>query len=281
MSVFNWPELVVGAMRLGVWGVKFIEQCLELGLDCFDHADIYGSYTTEAEFGQVLKAQPDLSEKIRIITKCGIQFVSDNRPQYPVKAYSSSKAHILKSVENSLRYLSRDYLDVLLIHRPDYLMVADEIVEAFRTLQDQGKVLHFGVSNFNPQQFNYLHSEFSLITNQIEFSLLQNHALDDGTLLQAQKSGVRPMAWSPLGGAKLFEAGNPVLLKLQQLAEKYSCEPDALAYAWLRKHPSRPVPVLGSSKLDRIKIAMSSLQVDLERQDWYALLETARGEELP
>ena len=157
---------IIGTMRLGTWGSqlstteyeKFIEGCLELGLVDFDHADIYGHYTTEEDFGNVLKSRKDLRDKMRITTKCGIKLISENRPNHKIKSYDLSAKHILESVDLSLSNLKTDYIDILLLHRPDYLFNPYEIAEAFATLKKEGKVLGFGVSNFTPSQFDLLYS---------------------------------------------------------------------------------------------------------------------------
>ena len=173
-------QFIVGTMRLGKWGVnmssfeieKFIEGCLENELLDFDHADIYGSYSTEADFGAVLKIRSDLRDKIRITTKCGIKMVSENRPKHEIKSYDLTKKHIKISVENSLKALQRDYIDTLLLHRPDFLIDPHDIADAFTELKKEGKVNHFGVSNFSTSQFDLLHTIFPLKTHQVEISLL-------------------------------------------------------------------------------------------------------------
>lgn len=290
----NLPPLVIGAMRLGNWGAKlnttaletFVQGCLELGLTAFDHADIYGDYTTEAELGEVLKVSPSLRSQLQLITKCGIRTMTDNRPKHKIKSYDSSAAHIVKSVETSLQNFQTDYLDMLLIHRPDYLMEPDEIAQAFTQLREQGKVLHFGVSNFTPSQFNLLNDSFELVTNQVEISLLKRDALEDGTLDQCMQLGVRPMAWSPLGGGALFtDAADEDIQRIinaeEALCSKYNCELDTLLYAWLLRHPAGIIPVTGTSKLERIKSAHAALGIELKREDWYALLEAAVGRRVP
>lgn len=293
MKKISLPRLVIGAMRLGSWGAQlnkteleiFVKGCLELGLTAFDHADIYGDYTTEAEFGDVLKRNSSLRSQIQLITKCGIRMLAANRPNHRIKSYDSSAAHIVKSVETSLQNLHSDYLDLLLLHRPDYLMEPDEIAKAFDHLKEQGKVLHFGASNFTPSQFEMLIDRFELVTNQVEISLLNRDSLDDGTLDQCLQFGVQPMAWSPLGGGVLFtDAASEDVQRItrvgKELCAKYNCELDTLLYAWLLLHPSGIIPVTGTSKLERIKSAHASLSIELEREDWYILLEAAVGHQV-
>ena len=284
---------IIGTMRLGTWGSqlstteyeKFIEGCLELGLVDFDHADIYGHYTTEEDFGNVLKSRKDLRDKMRITTKCGIKLISENRPNHKIKSYDLSAKHILESVDLSLSNLKTDYIDVLLLHRPDYLFNPYEIAEAFATLKKEGKVLGFGVSNFTPSQFDLLYSLTPLVTNQVEISILHRNAFEDGTLDQCQKLKVIPTAWSPLGGGSLFgKTSTPeieaIKKVLDSLVKKYNAAHDLLLFAWRRQHPSGIVPVLGTSKLERINTAHQALSIDLTHEEWYMLWEAALGREI-
>ena len=287
------PRVVAGVMRWGEWGAQLstpqlrslVEGCLEAGVTAFDHADIYGHYTEEAAFGQVLAEAPALRSRMTLVTKCGIRLVTPRRPGHRLKSYDASRAHIVASAEASLRALRTDALDVLLLHRPDYLLDADEAAEAFRVLRESGKVRAFGVSNFTTHQFGLLRDRWpDLLTNQLELSLKQHAALDDGTLDQAQRLRCAPMVWSPLGGGALLgSAGSsPTRLsaKLTELARRHGTTPDVVAYAWVLRHPSRPAVVTGSSKLERIVRARAALDIDLPREDWYELLEAARGEEV-
>lgn len=290
----EFSPIIVGVMRLGVWGVnmstddleKYIDQCLDLGLQDFDHADIYGHYTEEARFGKVVKRRPDLKSKIRLTTKCGIKMLADNRPSHKIKSYDSSKAHIITSAENSLRELGVDCLDLYLIHRPDYLMDPAEIAEAVEDLKKAGKIKAFGVSNFTPSQFDLLHSYTPLATNQIEVSLLHLNALDDGSLDQCIKHNIAPTAWSPFGGGSIFSAtDDPRVQRIRktaaQLGEKYAASIDQILLAWLFRHPSGIVPIVGSSKIERIQHAAKAANLMLSREDWYELLQASRGEEVP
>ena len=278
-------------MRLGQWGQKmntneyqaFIEGCLALGLNDFDHADIYGHYTTEAEFGAVLKNNSSLRSKLQITTKCGIKLTAENRPVHTIKSYDSSKDHILASVENSLRDLHTDYIDVLLIHRPDVLLNPREVAEAFNQLQAQGKVKYFGVSNFSPSQFEMLHTFVPLITNQVEASITHLNPFFDGTFDQSLQLGLRPTIWSPFGGGDIFtyqEKNKKILAATKPLMEKYNITLDQLLLAWLFKHPARLIPVLGTSRLERVEAAKEALNVEITHEEWYELLEASRGEEV-
>ncbi len=294
-NTLTFSPLIIGMMRFGVWGVdmntkdleRFIDQCIDLGLTDFDHADIYGHYTEEGRFGQVIKRRPDLKSKIQITTKCGIRLVTPNRPDYKIASYESTKPHIIASAEQSLKELGVDQLDLLLIHRPDYLMHPAEIAEAVEQLKKQGKIKHFGVSNFTPSQFELLHSYTPLVNNQIEVSLLHRHPLEDGTLDQCMRLGTIPTAWSPFGGGALFvsKSDKPAIQRItdaaQVLQEKYNAAFDQLLLAWLLKHPSGIIPVLGTTKIARIEKAKEALSINLSHEDWYILLEAAVGEQVP
>ncbi|MEM9075836.1 MAG: aldo/keto reductase [Bacteroidota bacterium] len=285
--------LIIGTMRLGTWGSqlstseyeKFIEGCLELGLKDFDHADIYGHYTTEEDFGKVLESRKDLRDKMRITTKCGIKLISENRPNHSIKSYDLSAKHIFECVDLSLENLKTDYIDVLLLHRPDYLFNPYEIAKVFEQLKQSGKVLEFGVSNFSPSQFDLLHSITTLVTNQVEISILQRNAFEDGTLDQCQKHNIIPTAWSPLGGGSLFGKTTSTEMEaikkvLDTLGEKYHASHDQILYAWLKKHPAGIVPVLGTSKLERIQTAYKALDIALTHEEWYLLWQAALGREI-
>ena len=275
-------------MRWGEWGADLppaayealVRGCLEHEVTCFDHADIYGGYTEEARFGRVLAQAPHLREDMTLVTKCGIRMVAEARPRHAHKSYDSNPEHIRHSVEGSLRALRTDRLDVLLLHRPDYLMDADAVAECFARLRDEGKVLAFGTSNFTVAQFELLRSRFpDLLTNQIELSLKRDAALDDGTLEQAQRLGCRPMIWSPLAGGALF-GEDAASRKLAEVAERRGVPPDVVAYAWVLAHPSRPSVVTGSARLERILRARAAERLGLSRAEWYELLEAGRGHEV-
>ena len=282
------PPTIAGVMRWGAWGANLspvayealVRGCLDGGVTSFDHADIYGDYTEEARFGQVLAKAPTLRDGMTLVTKCGIRMVAAARPGHAHKSYDSSPEHIRASVEGSLRALRTDHLDVLLLHRPDYLMDADAVAECFGRLREEGKVLAFGTSNFSTAQFDLLHDRFpDLLTNQVELSLRQAAALDDGTLDQAQRLRCRPMVWSPLAGGELFAEG-PLSRKLAEVAERHGVTPDVVAYAWALAHPSRPSVVTGSARLERILRARAAEALALSRAEWYELLEAARGREV-
>ena len=282
--------IVAGMWRLREWKldtpgtVHWIEQALDLGITTFDHADVYGQYSCEATFGEALAASPGLRERLQLVTKCGIKIVAPARPQHAVKSYDTSRAHITASVENSLRALRTDRIDLLLIHRLDALMDPDEVAGTFATLRQQGKVLHFGLSNHPPPQFAMLHRRIALITNQIEFSPLQMVALDDGTLDQATDLALPPMIWSPLGGGRLLRAQDEqaqrVRAVLESLGRVRGLSAATMAYAWIRRHPSKPVPITGSGRIDALREATAALDVQLSAEDWYRVWQASTNREV-
>ena len=283
-------EIVAGLWRLHEWRldvparVRWIEQALELGITSFDHADIYGGYGVEALFGEALAAAPGLRERLQIVTKCGIRLVSPARPQNRAHAYDSSRAHVLASVDASLAALRTDLIDLLLIHRPDLLMQPDELADTFRALQAAGKVQAFGVSNHGPRAFEMLHRRFPLATNQVELSPLQMAALADGTLEQAVDLGLRPMAWSPLGRGLLFgddEHARRVRGLLEELGRPLGVSAATMAYAWIRRHPSRPRPITGTGRAEGLREAVAALGVELSAEDWYRVWQASMGHALP
>ena len=283
--------VVAGLWRLPEWQlstaglVDWIEQALALGITSFDHADVYGGYTVEAQFGDALASAPGLRGRMQIVTKCGIKAVAPAKPAHGIGSYDTSRAHVLASVENSLRVLRTDRIDLLLIHRPDLLMDPDELAEALRLLLAAGKVLHFGVSNHTPGQVAMLRKRHPVATNQIEFSPLQMRALADGTLEQCTDLGMRPMIWSPLAGGRLFSSADAqaerVRTVLQQLAEQHGSTLATVAYAWVLRHPSRPHPVTGSRRIAALQEAVAALKVQLSAEDWYRVWVASMGHGVP
>jgi predicted oxidoreductase len=285
----NLSPVIAGAWRLADWGfgiddrLAWIDGCIDRGLTSFDHADIYGGYQVETLFGEALARQPGWRSRMQLISKCGIRLVTPARPTHRVKSYDTGDAHVRASVEHSLRALHTDHLDLLLIHRPDMLLDADQLADTFARLQREGKVLHFGASNFMPAQFELLHSRFPLCTNQVECSPLHTTALHDGTLDQAQRLRLRPMIWSPLAGGRLFgnePATVPLRQTLAELAEAHGVSPTTLALAWLMRHPSRPLPVIGSRRLQAADEAMAASRLMLPAEDWDRIWTAGVGHEV-
>lgn len=290
LPTFSLSQLVYGVWR---WDEKtqsekdistLIDTCLSLGIDSFDHADIYNDYANEAFFGKLLKDNPSKRHQIKIITKCGIQLLSQKKPLTKVKHYDYSKDHITSSVEQSLTNLNTDYIDLLLLHRPSPLLNADVVAQTLSSLVLSGKVKHIGVSNFTPAQFQLLQSrlDIPLITNQIELNFNQLQPLIDGSIDFLYERKIKPMIWSPLGGGSIFEHGKVALNKpFQLLGAKYQVGADVLSLAWLLKHPAQLIPVIGTVKTERIISAVKACSIDLELQEWFQLYEAAMGNEVP
>ncbi len=279
-----FSRIVAGAWRWHTVSAdqveKIVHTALDQGITTFDHADIYGDHSNEEVFGNVLRKNPGLRRQMQLISKCGIKFPSGKRQDTHVKHYDTSSDHITWSVENSLRMLGTDTLDLLLIHRPDPLMNPEEVAETFAQLRSQGKVNHFGVSNFTPSQFRMLQSYLAipLVTNQIEISLSRLDPFFNGDLDALMELRVSPMAWSPLAGGKSFAVDEREVF---QMAARYDCSYSQLSLAWLMKHPSGIFPIIGTTKPERIEEAARSINVNLDRQDWFALLKWVMGKEVP
>lgn len=277
-------------MTWGIWGKEFsqkemitlLHHCIENEITTFDHADIYGSYTTEALFGNAFAESGIKREDIQLISKCGIQYLSDNRKN-KVKHYDLSKDYIIWSVNESLRHLQTEYLDLLLLHRPSPLMQPYEIKEAIEQLKRQGKIKDFGVSNFTPSQMEMIGAKSPIAVNQIEFSITQHTAMYDGALDLMLTKDILPMAWSPLGYVfrEDTEQTRRIHKQLGKLMEKYKATEDQLLLAWILKHPAHIHPVIGTTTADRISNAAKAQHLDLELEDWFLLLAASQGHKVP
>jgi predicted oxidoreductase len=287
-------RIVHGLWRLAEWNrseretVGLLHDCLKQGITTFDHADIYGGYTCEERFGAALAASGIDRLSLQLVTKCGIKLISANRPHHKVHCYDTSCSHILASVENSLKCLRTDYIDLLLIHRPDPLTDPREINEAFVRLRQSGRVHYFGVSNFLPSQFELLASKLDvpLVTNQIEYSVVHLDAHADGSLDLCQRLEICPMAWSPLGGGRLFRDDSERAKRLRETLRRIGrdlggASVDQVAIAWILKHPAQFVPVLGTGKIDRIKRAVESLDLELSPEQWFEIRLASLGQDVP
>lgn len=283
-------RIVAGMWRMVEWGmtveqrIALIEQCIAMGVSSFDHADIYGNYGVEGLFGEALRAQPSLRDRIQLVSKCGIKLLSNKRPDHRIQHYDTTAGHIVASVEESLRQLHTDRLDLLLIHRPDPLMDFDEIAGAFTRLQQAGKVLHVGVSNFSRQQFEALNRRVELATNQVEFSPLHLAPMFDETFDGLQDLGVAPMIWSPLAGGRLFTSNDAnaenLRLVVKEIADRLHQPFASVIFAWIMQLPSRPIPLTGSGRIEAIAVAVAGAGFTLSRTDWFAILRAARGHEV-
>ena len=282
---------IVGCMRWGVWGENFttnqyeqiIHQCLEIGLDIFDHADIYGHYTTEADFGYALKGNTSLRNQIKIITKCGINMLTPNRPNHAIKSYDTSASHITKSVEQSLQNFHTDYIDALLIHRPDILMHVEEIAATITTLKNAGKIKSFGVSNFTTSQVALLNKYIPVEHHQVEISVTNLNAFDNGVIDQCQLENIEAQSWSPMGNGIFTEhtaQHTRILAEAENLAKTYECSVNQILLAFLYAHPSQIVPVIGTTKFERIQDAAKAMEIELTREDFYKLWTASKGKEV-
>lgn len=276
-------------MTWGSWGKQLskkemaglINHCVENGLTTFDHADIYGDYSTESDFGKAFVESGVRRSDIQLIGKCGIQMTSGRENQ--LKHYEYGKDYIIWSAEESLRKLNAEYLDLFLLHRPSPLMEPNEIAQAVHHLQDSGKIKRFGISNFTPSQIAMLEKEIPISANQVEFSLTCPAPMYDGTWDDCVAYRRTAMAWSPLGS--IFRVNNDrtkaIKKKLATLGEKYNADESQLLLAWMLKPPAKPHPVIGTTTKERITSSAKAAQLDLELQDWFALLEASNGHEVP
>ncbi len=290
-AALTLSPIVAGAWRMAELNLspqdrlRWIEENLELGITSFDHADIYGGYQVESLFGEALALAPGLRQRLQLVSKCGIKLVSPARPQNRFHCYDTSFAHVRASVDESLRALRTDHLDVLLIHRPDALLDAGELADTFDGLRRAGKVRHFGVSNFTPSQLELLHARTPLTTNQVELSPLHLDPLHDGTLDQCQRLGLRPMIWSPLAGGRLFSGEDERALRvrgeLTRLAGELGVSITTLVFAWLVRHPSRPLPIVGSRRIEAAREAVAALDLRLAPEQWYRVWTASAGHEVP
>ncbi len=272
-------------MNWGVWDKKLNTQemihliniCIENKVTTFDHADIYGGYTTEAEFGKAFGESKISREKLQLISKCGIQLTEGRTNK--IKHYDYSKEYIIWSVENSLKNLQTDYLDVLLLHRPSPLMIADEIAEAIEKLKLDGKIIDFGLSNFTTSQTELIKSKVAISYNQIQFSATHYEAMLDGSLDFMQVHNIRPMSWNPLG--RIFREDSEQTRRLKKLlanmVEKYHVGSDTILLSWILQHPSKVIPVAGTVNVARIQQLMKADELQLDLEDWFAIWSESIG----
>jgi predicted oxidoreductase len=275
-------------------GRRAVIAAYEAGYRLFDHADIYGRGEAERLFGQALKEVPGMRDRIVVATKCGIRLGGIPDPSVPAR-WDFSAAHVVASCEGSLKRMGIETIDLLMLHRPDYLADPEEVARAFAQLKIAGKVRFFGVSNFRPSLVTAIQAacEFPLVVHQVEISLAKLDALTDGTLDQCLVNRMTPMAWSPLAAGLLGDGATyllpgqrsyraaPIIAKLDDVAKRHGVSRTVIALAWLLKHPSMIVPVVGSTNPGRIRDAAKAGAVELPREEWYSLLEAAQGEPLP
>jgi len=294
----NSSRLIYGCMRIAgdnspearKHGKLAIHAALDAGYNHFDHADIYGGGESESLFGELLKESPHLRDKMIITSKAGIRPKKSDIDFAPTR-YDFSQKYILKSVEGSLTRLNTEQLDMFLLHRPDFLMDADEVADTFAMLKASGKVKYFGVSNFSPSQVSVLRESMSmpLVANQIEINIHNIDSLKNGTLDQCSQYDIAPIAWCPLGGVAYSAWGNTFSIDDEQRieneltlqAEKYNCQPWQVVLAWLLLYPADIFPIIGSTTPERIHAAKLALELNYGREDWYRLFEARNGEAVP
>jgi len=265
-----------------------LHRCVELGITTIDTAEIYGLYKVEAALGQALALSPGLRHNLEIITKADIYVPNPMHPGRKVACYDATGDRLQQSVDASLRLMGTDHIELFLVHRPDWLTSVDDTASGLNQLIRSGKIRSAGVSNYSAAQFAALNSrmEQKLVTNQVEFHLLHINPIYDGTLDQCQEQRFQPMAWSPLAGGRLFDPNNEAAVRLAAAAAGMSAKYnhatlEQLAYAWILAHPSRPLPVIGTNKIERIESAAQSAGITLDREDWYALWVAAHGHNIP
>lgn len=288
-STAQYSKIIAGTMTWGKWGkrlstnqmVSLMKHCLDNGITTFDHADIYGDYTNEEDFGSAFEKSGITREDIQLISKCGIQFKAASRDN-KVKHYNYDSSYIIWSVEQTLQKLHTNYLDLLLLHRPSPLMDPGEIYEAISKLKQDGKILQFGVSNFTPSQIKLLETTVQVEGNQVECSLTSNEVMQDGTLDDCIIHDRMTMAWSPLGTffRKSSEQTKRIQKILDTLTEKYNATEDQLLLAWLLRHPANIYPIAGTATPERLTLAMKATDIQMELEDWFLLLEASNGSEV-
>ena len=290
MSKTKLSPIVAGVMNWGIWDKNLntkemenmIKVCLENKITTFDHADIYGDYTTESEFGKAFASSKIAREKIQLVSKCGIQMVTENRKN-TIKHYDYSKNHIIWSVENSLKNLHTDYLDVFLLHRPSPLMQADEIAEAVLKLKSEGKIIDFGLSNFTSSQTELIRQKTEISYNQVQFSATNFEPMLDGSFDYMQTNHIRPMSWNPLGC--VFREDIPQTHRLKKLlatlVSKYHLGSDTILLSWILKHPAKVIPIAGTVNVARIQLLMKAVELELEQEDWFAIWTESMGNNVP
>ncbi|MDA6071421.1 aldo/keto reductase [Flavobacterium sp. AC] len=291
MSKTALSPIISGTMNWGVWDKNLttkemenlIQLCIENKITTFDHADIYGSYTTEADFGKAFHNSKIPREKLQLITKCGIQMIAEKRPENKIKHYDYSKEYIIWSVEESLKKLKTDYVDVFLLHRPSPLMQADEIAEAVEQLKAEGKIIDFGLSNFTSSQTELIRQKTEVSYNQVQFSATHYEPMTDGSLDYMQTHGIRPLSWNPLGTVFREDTKQTRRLKklLSDLVQKYGFGSDTLLLAWILKHPSGVAPIAGTVNIARIQSLMKAVELEMDKEDWFAVWTESMGDDVP
>lgn len=274
---YRWNEVPDAAVKME----EIVRFCLEQGINTFDHADLYGHYQCEELFGKLIRDKAVRREEIVLFSKCGLNLPDSARPDIKFPYYNNSREHILESVENSLRRLHTDYIDIFLLHHFDPVANIEETAVTLQELKDSGKIKNIGLANFSVFQHQLLASllRSPIVTNHVEINLLNTSALDNGQIDYIKQKFMRPLATSPLAEGRISNGTDPlakaVRNELESLAPKYNADIESLAVAWLIKLGA--LPLIGTTKVQRIKNIINSFSIDLERQDWFALYHAASG----
>ncbi|MEI9955164.1 MAG: aldo/keto reductase [Ferruginibacter sp.] len=261
---------------------KIVNLCLELGINTFDHADVYGSWKSEEVFGKALAQKSFKREDIVLFTKCGLNIPNPGNPDIRIPHYNTSKEHILQSVENSLRKLKTDYIDIFILDHLDPISNLEETALTLDQLKSSGKVKNIGVANFTVFQHQLLASYLRtpIVTNHIELNLLNTAALDNGQLDYIKQKYMRPLVSAPLAGGRIETGTDKVAIrinqKLQDIGSKYNANVESTAVAWLLKLGA--LPIIGTTSEQRIRNIVDAFSIDLDRQDWYELYAASKGE---
>ena len=297
--VFLSDNISVSRIAYGMWRlcddkdnspervIKKLETCLESGITTIDQADIYGEGGSEELFGVALGKAPEIREKLEIITKCNIKILGETFPERKVKSYDTSSQYITKTVETSLSKMKTDYIDLLLLHRPDPFMDHNETGLTLDKLVDSGKIRSVGVSNFRPWDWDLLQSamKHKLVTNQIEISVKYTEPFINGDIAFLQKLGKPVMAWSPMGGGSLFETQDQqskrLLETLSDIAGPLGCDISTIALSWLISHPAEIIPVIGTNNIQRITEASKATDFILDRETWFEVYTASIGADVP
>jgi predicted oxidoreductase len=290
----EFSRIIHGQMRIPDWKMtgagllKFIEQILELSIDTFDTANIYGNFSCEELTGNALKLKPSVRHKMILVTKCGIRIISDKFPKQKIQYYDYSFDYIIGEAEKSLKNLKTDHIDVLLLHRPSDLLNPEEVARAFDKLKKEGKVRYFGVSNFLQQDYNMLQSytDEKLVTSQVEISPYTIAHFENGNLSFLLEKRIKPMAWGPMAWLKLKTQGNEkterILKVLEEIAGELNTDGiDKVVYSWLFIHPVVIMPINGSGNIERIKRSIEALELKMNTEQWTRIYVASRGIPLP
>lgn len=291
MSKVQMSNVIQGFWRLNEWKMSkkelnhHLHTLIEQGITTMDHADIYGGYTCEGIFGEALSLTPSLRQKMQVVTKCGIVLPSE-KMGFSQHIYDYSQQHIHASVDRSLEQLQVEEIDLLLLHRPSPLMNAHEVAETLAALNQAGKVRRFGVSNFKDHQYQLLkqamlNAGLAIDVNQLEVSAVELENIEDGTLQRMKLDNVDIMAWSPLGGGKIFkEEGSSQKAVLETIAQQYDTTIDTIMYAWLKHLPYDIYPIVGSQKITRAAAALDAQQLSLTDNEWFEIYKQALGRDI-